>query len=75
MSVMELKAFEKQLDLLSYSEQLSIIEYLAKLLQKKQNNDIKTDMNNLSDKIFALMDENPIYTNGQKWTREELYER
>lgn len=75
MSVMELKAFEKQLDLLSYSEQLSIIEYLAKLLQKKQNNDIKTDMNNPSDKIFALMDENPIYTNGQKWTREELYER
>ncbi len=75
MSVMELKAFEKQLDLLSYSEQLSIIEYLAKLLQKKQNNDIKTDMNNPSDKIFALMDENPIYTSGQKWTREELYER
>ncbi len=25
-------------------------------------------------KLFAYMDNNPIYLNGQKWTREELYE-
>ena len=28
-----------------------------------------------ADKIFALMDANPVYLNGQKWSREELYER
>ena len=35
MSAMELRNFERQLELLSYTEQLAILEYLAKLLQKK----------------------------------------
>ncbi len=38
MSAMELKNFENQLELLSFAEQLSIMEYLAKLLQRNQNN-------------------------------------
>ena len=28
-----------------------------------------------AENIFALMDANPVYLNGQKWSREELYER
>ncbi len=36
MSAMELKNFENQLELLSFSEQLSIMEYLAKLMQRNQ---------------------------------------
>ena len=34
MSAMELKNFENQIDLLSFSEQLSLMEYLARLLQR-----------------------------------------
>ena len=37
MSAMELKNFEIQLELLSFAEQLSIMEYLAKLLQRKHH--------------------------------------
>ncbi|MBO7485760.1 MAG: hypothetical protein J6T84_06820 [Spirochaetaceae bacterium] len=37
MSATELKDFEKQLELLSFTEQLSIMEFLAKLLQRTQN--------------------------------------
>lgn len=37
MSAMELRNFERQLELLSYTEQLAILEYLAKLLQKKHS--------------------------------------
>ena len=34
MSAMELKNFENQLELLTFTEQLAIMEYLAKLLQR-----------------------------------------
>ena len=34
MSAMELKNFENQIDLLSFAEQLSLMEYLARLLQR-----------------------------------------
>ena len=37
MSAMELKNFENQLELLTFAEQLSVMEYLAKLLQRNQN--------------------------------------
>ena len=34
MSAMELKNFENQIDLLSFAEQLSLMEYLASLLHR-----------------------------------------
>ena len=37
MSANELKNFESQLELLSFAEQLSVMEYLARLLQRNQN--------------------------------------
>lgn len=37
MSAMELTNFEKQLEILSFSEQLAIMEYLARLMRHNQN--------------------------------------
>ena len=77
MSAAELRNFKNQLELLSYTEQLTLIEYLAKLLQKQQAAGFSTKKNTDSwlSETFALMDANPVYSNGVKWTREELYER
>ena len=72
MSSAELNAFEKQLTFLSYSEQLSVIEFLVNLLKNKREETSTTKSESSSQKIFALMDANPIYSNGQKWTREEI---
>lgn len=77
MSSADLNAFEKQLSLLSYSEQLSIIEFLVNLLKNRREETTYTDTKpeTASQKIFTLMDANPVYSNGVKWSREELYER
>ncbi|MGN0739017.1 MAG: hypothetical protein ACI4LX_02475 [Treponema sp.] len=74
---MVLRDFENQLERLSYTDQLAIIEYLAKLLQKRQNENIEkeTKAPNWLFETFALMDANPVYSNGLKWSRKELYER
>ena len=75
MSAMELKNFESQLDMLSFAEQLAIIEYLVIQMKKKQEADIIEERKKNAQTLFSLMDANPINLNGEKWTREELYER
>ena len=75
MSSADLNAFENQLSLLSYAEQLSIIEFLVNLLKNRHEETPVTKQETASQKIFAMMDANPVYSNGVKWTREELYER
>ena len=75
MSGAELKSFENQLSFLSYAEQLSVMEFLIKLMKKNRQESVTTKTQSGADKIFALMDANPVYLNGQKWSREELYER
>ena len=40
MSAMELRNFESQLDLLSYAEQLAIMEYLVKLMKRRQEESV-----------------------------------
>ena len=75
MSNQELKAFENQLSFLSYTEQLSVMEFLIKLMKKNRQDSATTKTQSGADTIFALMDANPVYLNGQKWSREELYER
>ncbi|MBQ6565448.1 MAG: hypothetical protein IJL80_00195 [Treponema sp.] len=59
MSAMELRNFERQLELLSYTEQLAIIEYLAKLLQKRH--DTVENAGDITDveKINAVLDRIP----------------
>ncbi len=75
MSNPELNAFENQLALLSYAEQLSIIEFLINLLKNRKVDSLTNKSESASQKLFTLMDAHPIYSNGQKWSREELYER
>ena len=75
MSDPELKAFENQLSFLSYTEQLSVMEFLIKLMKKNQQKASSSKTQSGADKIFTLMDANPVYLNGQKWSREKLYER
>lgn len=74
MAAVELKKIETQLEELSHSEQLSVIEYLVKLLQQDHIESQKTKKNGI-ESIFSLMDSAPVYLNGQKWTRDELHER
>lgn len=75
MSNPDLKAFENQLTFLSYTEQLSIMEFLIKLMKKNRQESTTSKKQSGANKIFSLMDTNPVYLNGQKWSREELYER
>ena len=76
MSAMELRNFENQLELLSYTELLAMIEYSVKLLQKRNENTVEeAGGDNWLSETFAFMDANPVYSNGVKWSREELYER
>lgn len=74
MAAVKLQKIETQLEELSHSEQLSVIEYLVKLLQQDQAESQKTERNEI-ESIFSLMDSAPVYSNGQKWTRDELHER
>lgn len=75
MSAVELRNFESQLDVLSFAEQLAVVEYLVKQMKKKQEADIIEEKKKNAQTLFSLMDANPINMNGEKWTREELYER
>lgn len=59
MSAQELRNFERQLELLSYTEQLAIIEFLAKLLQKQQKNDSNYNTQDEIEKINAVLDKIP----------------
>lgn len=74
MAAVKLGKIETQLKTLSRSEQLSAIEYLVKLLQQDQAESQKTERNGIEN-IFSLMDSAPVYSNGQKWARDELHER
>ncbi len=80
MSDVELRNFEKQLDVLSFTEQLAIVDYLIKSMQKQQELFAverwkKEERMRNVQQLFELMDANPGYSNGEKWSREELYER
>ena len=50
-------------DLNAFEKQRSLLSYTD------------TKPETASQKIFTLMDANPVYSNGVKWSREELYER
>ena len=59
MSAKELRNFENQLELLSYTEQLAILEFLAKLLQRQQKQTLSSYTQNEVDKINAVLDKIP----------------
>ncbi|MCR5766295.1 MAG: hypothetical protein K6G09_10025 [Treponema sp.] len=60
MSNLELKAFENQLSFLSYAEQLSVMEFLIKLMKKNRQESATPKPQSEANKIFALMDANPV---------------
>ena len=53
MSANELKNFENQLELLSFAEQLSIMEYLARLLQRNQNSQTQNEKPQVQKRCFG----------------------
>ena len=59
MSAKELQNFENQLELLSYAEQLAILEFLAKLLQRKQKENVSNNAQYEVEKINAVLDKIP----------------
>lgn len=75
MSTVEMKNLESQLALLSTSERLSVMEYLLRLIKGDQKEKEITERQKAIQKIFAIMDDNPITVQHSSWTREELYER
>ncbi len=75
MSTVEMKNLESQLALLSTSERLSVMEYLLRLIKGDQEEKEITERQKAIQKIFAIMDDNPITVQHSSWTREELYER
>lgn len=58
---------------LSYQQTLQLIKILVENLQNKQPEN--TTKNNWLEDTFRIMDLNPVSSTGEKWTREELYER
>lgn len=75
MSTVEMKNLESQLALLSTSERLSVMEYLLRLIKGDQEEKEITERQKAIQKIFAIMDDNPITVQHSSWKREELYER
>ena len=59
MSAMELRNFENQLKLLSYAEQLAILDFLSNLLQKHQEDISKDNTEQEIEKINAVLDKIP----------------
>lgn len=56
---MELRNFENQLKLLSYAEQLAILDFLSNLLQKRQEDNSKNNIELEIEKINAVLDKIP----------------
>ncbi len=56
---MELRNFENQLKLLSYAEQLAILDFLSNLLQKRQEDNSKNNTELEIEKINAVLDKIP----------------
>ena len=61
---------------LIYAEQLKVLSILSGMVQKETEEKIIPDRKMQAyTKLLALNDELHLNSNGQKWTREELYER
>lgn len=71
-----LKSIMEMLPKLIYAEQLKVLSILSGMVQKETEEKIIPDRKMQAyTKLLALNDELHLNSNGQKWTREELYER
>ncbi len=72
MSANELKNFENQLELLSFAEQLSIMEYLARLLQRNQNSQTQNEKPQVKKRCFGSAKGKFIYPEDFDEDNEEI---
>ena len=72
MSANELKNFENQLELLSFAEQLSIMEYLARLLQRNQNAQTQNEKPQVKKRCFGSAKGKFIYPEDFDEDNEEI---
>ena len=72
MSANELKNFESQLELLSFAEQLSVMEYLARLLQRNQNAQTQTSEPQQKKRCFGSAKGKFIYPENFDEDNEEI---
>ena len=71
-----LKSIMEMLPKLIYAEQLKVLSALSGMVQKETEEKIIPNRKMQAyTKLLALNDELHLNSNGQKWTREELYER
>lgn len=72
MSAKELKNFESQLELLSFADQLAIMEFLAKLLQRNQNSQKKNEKPQVKKRRFGSAKGKFIYPEDFDEDNEEI---
>ena len=72
MSANELKNFENQLELLSFAEQLSIMEYLARLLQRNQTSQTQNEKPHVKKRCFGSAKGKFIYPEDFDEDNEEI---
>lgn len=72
MSANELKNFESQLELLSFAEQLSVMEYLARLLQRNQNAQTQNEKPHVKKRCFGSAKGKFIYPEDFDEDNEEI---
>ena len=72
MSANELKNFESQLELLSFAEQLTIMEYLARLLQRNQNAQTQKEKPQIKKRCFGSAKGKFIYPEDFDEDNEEI---
>ena len=71
-----LNSIMEMLPKLIYAEQLKVLSALSGMVQKETEEKIIPNRKMQAyTKLLALNDELHLNSNGQKWTREELYER
>lgn len=69
MSAVEMKAFENQLEGLSYAEQLYIMEYLLKLMRLRQQNETANDKSASAKVVLGKIQS--MFTEDKGWASED----
>ncbi len=69
MSALEMKAFESQLEGLSFAEQLYVMEYLLKLMRLRQQNEIAKEEDASAKAVLGKIQS--MFAEDKGWTSED----
>lgn len=69
MSAVEMKTFENQLEGLSFSEQLYVMEYLLKLMRVRQQNEVTYKKNALAKDVLGEIQ--GLFAKDKGWDSED----